>query len=350
MDVGSLTALLEDWRTRGDVACAALGVSAPGHPDIVAVAGAVDADEPLRPDHRFLLTSVTKAVTATQVALLLDRGVIDLWEPAATYVPELVDREQIRVWHLLAHCSGLSLGANVAEGPPTDRPEKVLRRLALEAPLANRPGDVVTYCSPAFWVLAALIERVTGDDHAEHLRRRVLEPLSLSATSYEPGRDPPVGYVPARASRNAHLAEQVRRLRYPAGGLVGTAGDLLGFGSAVAASADGGHEALLSPATLGAVARVWSRGTWPDGRPAAWGLGWELAVPGDGWSPRTLFHAGVSGTGLWIDLDRRVVLALLTATWYPPRRCYAELANAVTAAVSRAAPPDPPRTPKAEER
>lgn len=335
--LGGVAACTRRWRRKGAVVGSVLAAADISGRVEIAVDGATVDGAGLQEGSRFLLTSITKAVTGTQVLRLAEAGLVDLRAPVVTYVPEFAGdgKEEVQVWHLLAHCSGMSLRGNVAEGPPTGLSAQELRRFAVDIPLASQPGGPSEYCSPGFWVLAALIERVAGVNHAAHLAT-LLAPLGLGGLAYAPG-EPPADYVPPHVGRNVHLAEQVRRISYPAGGLVATAGEVARFGAAIAGSREGSPRALLSPAMLEAASREWSRGTWPDGRPQVWGLGWELAGPGDGWSASTLFHFGASGTGLWVDLNRGVALALLTASWYLPRTRYGEIANAFTASLTRKA-------------
>jgi CubicO group peptidase (beta-lactamase class C family) len=59
------------------------------------------------------------------------------------------------------------------------------------------------------------------------------------------------------------------------------------------------------------------------------GLGWALGGPGDLRSDRTLWHHGGFGTSIWIDLDRQLVVVLLTATSYLRMRFLGQTINAV---------------------
>lgn len=288
------------------------------------------------PQDRFLTTSVTKAITAIQVMRLVDRGDLDLWSPVREHLPGFTGegKDAVLVHHLLSHTSGLSQRANVAEGPPTSLDAEALEAYAIASPLSRPPGQV-EYCSPGFWLLAAILRKHAGRDHAEDLHSLTAS-LGISAEmlGYDPGERPRERIVPAIASRNGHLAEQVRRIAYPAGGVVATGSGLARLGAAVAVSHRFGG--ILSPAAVGAMARPWSEGMWPDGRRAVWGLGVELAPPGDLMGAPTLFHAGASGVGLWIDLQHGVALALLTADWYLSRTVYARVADAFAAALSSA--------------
>ena len=288
-------------------------------------------------DDPFLTTSITKAITAIQVMRLVDDGRLDLRARVQDHLRGFVGdgKEAVQVWHLLSHASGLSQRANVIEGPPTPLEAHELEAYAIATPLSRPPGDV-EYCSPGFWLLAALIRERTGQDHVAHLRAAITGPADIPSEQldYVPGSAAPARLVPAIAARNAHLAEQVRRIAYPAGGVVATGAGLARLGAEIVRSAttDSG---TLSPAAVAAMARPWSRGMWPDGRPAVWGLGMELAPPGELCGTPTLFHSGASGVGWWIDLERGISLALLTADWYIPRTVHASVADAFSAQLAR---------------
>jgi CubicO group peptidase (beta-lactamase class C family) len=308
----------------------------------------------IRTSDRFLTTSITKAITAIQVMRAVDRGDLDLWSRVDEHLPAFrgEGKEAVLVHHLLSHTSGLSQRANVIEGPPTDLDAEALEAYAIATPLSRPPG-LVEYCSPGFWLLAAILRRCVGRDHVDDLTDLAgsigLLPDELG---YVPGDTPPTGLVPPIVSRNTHLAEQVRRIAYPAGGVVATGSGLARLGAAVA----GAHQrgGILSPAAVDAMARPWSEGKWPDGRPAVWGLGVELVPPGDLMGSPTLFHAGASGVGLWVDLERGVALTLLTADWYAPRTVHARVANAfaagLTGSIGQAGRAHASRYPHQEER
>ena len=183
-------------------------------------------------------------------------------------------------------------------------------------------------------MLAELVTRLSGSHYTDNLRSAVTDPLGMHDTRYEPQEAAPERWAGADALHEAHLAEQVRRAAYPAGGVVGTAADLVTLGRALLAGGTGNGYRLVAPATVAACARKTVDG-WYQGRAVTWGLGWELGGPGDFRSERTLFHYGGSGTGLWVDLDQGVVVALLTTSWHLDWQVYGRAANAVYGALAR---------------
>ena len=325
-------------RGGGAIAAATLA----GEP-VTATYGATASGEPARADHRFLLTSVTKPFTALQVLQLAEAGLVDLRAPVAAVIPEFGrhGKQQVTTWHLLTHTSGIDLVANTAEGPSAGLSPQQHLQAALDAGLNFQPGTRFEYCSPGFWVLAELVTRLSGRHYTDQLVTTITSPLGMTDTRYELQEAAPERWAGAHAVVESHLAEQVRRAGYPAGGIVGTVGDLVTLGRALlavdsggsAGARDGAGPRLVAPATLDALARKAIDG-WYQGRTVAWGLGWELGGPGDFGSDRTLFHYGGSGTGFWVDLDEGVVIALLTTSWRLDWQVYGRVANAVYGALA----------------
>jgi CubicO group peptidase (beta-lactamase class C family) len=138
----------------------------------------------------------------------------------------------------------------------------------------------------------------------------------MDATRYETTAAPPEMPI-HRTPRNEHLADQVRRLAYPAGGIVSTVPDLLLLGRSLlqGGTGDDGSQAIPHEAAR----LLWDLD--PSGLPVSedgqrFHLGWRVGGPGGRRSDRTLWHPGASGTALWMDPDRECAVALLTADWY----------------------------------
>ena len=326
---------LERLVETGVIAGATLGVGDAAGESWFAASGRVAVDgqkQPASESHRFLLTSVTKTFTATQVLLLVEDGLLDLNAPVAAYLPEFAahGKSPVTTHHLLTHTSGLSDVSNLIEGPPATRAPADYIAAALGTGLAFEPGEGWAYCSPGFWVMVELVNRLRETPYADDLQQRIAAPLGLVHTSYQTTEPPLEHYVDARTDGawDAHLPEQVRRAAYPAGGLLSTAPDLVRFGRAFL---DGG-DSLVSTPTRARLRECHATG-WNMGRSVEWSLGWERPGPGNLQSASTIFHHGASGTGLWVDADNDLVVALVTADWWLPYQRYAEVVNSVMGAL-----------------
>src|SRR5579859_756419 len=151
---------------------------------VLAVANAdevlrLEAFGPVATDSIFLLASITKPIFATSLMRLVERGQLLLDEPIARLLPEFEanGKGDVRLWHLLTHTSGLDenwIARSLSEHERGDWPRVVERACA--APLQFRPGTRYLYTNTSFIVMAELVQRVTGKDHASYLRESVLEP------------------------------------------------------------------------------------------------------------------------------------------------------------------------------
>ena len=111
---------------------------------------------------RYVLFSTTKALTAGAVWLLMGDGLLDVERPVAEYIPEFATNGKgaVTVEQVLLHSSGFPRA-------PLGPPEWFDRSSRLEAFAQWRlnwdPGTQVEYhATSAHWVLAELIERLSG--------------------------------------------------------------------------------------------------------------------------------------------------------------------------------------------
>jgi CubicO group peptidase (beta-lactamase class C family) len=297
-------------------------------------AGTVEQPEPMRADHRFLLTSVTKHVVTAQVLQLAEEGAIDLETPMASYLPEfgVNGKDRVTIRQLMTHTSGMDLTSNTTEVTGANLTAREHIRNALQAQLAWQPDTWFEYNSPSYWVLAEMITRLTGLHYTEHLTQRITGPLQMHDTRYETQEEPPERYVPSHGYRS-ELSESNRMLAYPSGGLVSSAGDLLRFGRCLLNGGALDGVRILSPRSVALLRKPYVKEVLYRGRKTSWGLGWQLGGPGDLRSESTLFQWGASGTAMWVDGEAGLSVVLLTATWLLDWRIYGQIVNAVYGAM-----------------
>jgi CubicO group peptidase (beta-lactamase class C family) len=212
-------ARLEEFVTRGALRGAVVAVG--NRTELVwsTAVGSTDG-RPISISDRFLLTSITKTLTAVQVLQLVDQGRLDLEQPIAEYLPAFGQsgKESVTAWHVLTHTSGMDQAANTVERSNPRMTAADHLDQALRAGLASAPGSRLAYCSPPFWVLAELITRLSGIGYMEHLGREVVGPCGMTRTSYELGATG--DWVAAYGLDDPSLSDQQRRVGYPAGGVV----------------------------------------------------------------------------------------------------------------------------------
>lgn len=153
---------------------------------IDAWSGVVDPADP-RPvdgDTLFNVYSVTKAVAATALHILADRGQIDYEAPVSRYWPEYAakGKERTTVRDVLTH------RACVPQMPADMTPERLCdwawmtQAIADLEPLAE-PGTQTLYLSMTFgWIVGELVRRVDPKHRSlgQFVREEIAEPLGIS--------------------------------------------------------------------------------------------------------------------------------------------------------------------------
>ena len=156
-----------------------------------ACAGRAGRSAPVLPEDRFVLASATKLATACLVAQLAERGVLDLDEPVATWLPELPHARRLTPRLLLAHRSGLreypkdrAVARRVNGGAP-DHPWTRAEVIAAIARLGSErePDRRFRYCNSNYVVAAEIAERASGQDYETLLEAQIAGPLGLPGFS-----------------------------------------------------------------------------------------------------------------------------------------------------------------------
>ena len=138
-------------------------------------------------DMQYGTASVGKMFTAVAIAQLHQAGKLEYTDTIAKYFPDYPNKEaaaKVQIQHLLAHTGGL--------GDPFDSPKlansKNYRHQSdwfetfAEKPLAFEPGARHEYSNGGFIVLAAIVEKITGQLFTEYLKEHVFVPAGMDST------------------------------------------------------------------------------------------------------------------------------------------------------------------------
>lgn len=252
----------------------------------------------------FALGSITKPFTALALLRLVAAGCGNLDDSLTTYLPDYRDPSgEITLRHVLTHTSGIP---NYVTQPGywphvsrLDHSPAQVRALFENRPLDFAPGTRYSYSNAGYFLLALVIEAVTGRRYEEYVCDEVLRPLGMAnATFFDDAHLIPrraLGYQPpawdGREDAEEHTPDDThagfRQARYVSatllrgnGGLAASLDDLLAFDEALRS----GH--LLPP-------DLWAEMVRParlaDGSERGYGLGWGLSTVR---GKRVIHHAG----------------------------------------------------------
>jgi serine-type D-Ala-D-Ala carboxypeptidase len=303
----------------------------------------------------FDLASVTKLFTTTAFMTLVKQGKVSVDDPVRSVLPEFsgerpiqpyenpldwgkmvsvpplpvgdgqgvrvssVYADQVTFRNLLAHNSGLPAWRAFKDQPDAES----AIRLALDTFFSYPTGERVLYSDVGLILLGLAVSKLAGSPLDKTIYQRVTKPLGLSA-HFRPA-------APLHSKQNIAPTEfckwRGRRIvgevhdesAWRLGGVAGHAGmfaharDVAAFGQSFL------DASLLRRETIAEMIRLQAEF---DGTRR--GLGFALWSPdpeasSNPFSPATFGHTGFTGTCLWIDPSRALVVALLTNDVYGGR-------------------------------
>jgi CubicO group peptidase (beta-lactamase class C family) len=266
--------LVSAAQAAGQVPSLVAGVVRDGALVHVAGAGEQSAADP---EVQYRIGSITKPMTAVLVMQLRDEGRLALDDPLDRHVPGTpVGRATLR--QLLGHASGLQREPDGewwerVEGGAVDA---LLAGVTAEK-LAHPAHRTFHYSNLAYGLLGAVVERLTGEPWFGLLQRRVLRPLGMHRTTYQPVAPFARGYVVH--PWHGTLREEPRTdtgAMAPAGQLWSTVADLARW----AAFLERPVARVLAPDTVTQMSRPVIMSD-PDGWTGAFGLGLQLYRRGE---------------------------------------------------------------------
>ncbi len=291
----------------------------------------------MRADERtlWLLYSNTKVITAVALWKLAEEGGFAFTDRVSDHVPEFArhGKRDVTVMQVITHQGGFP-NAVMPEVAWEDRDAR--RRAACDFALEWTPGSKIHYHGlSAHWVLAVMMESITGRDFRDVIRESVTEPLGLArelyvglpesehkraATMYEPL--PEGGMRPVDVNNTA----QWRLAGAPGGGGYGSARAMAALYQMMLAGGELGGKRILSPRVLAYAIRNWTGDRIDEfmGMPMHRGLGPHLRgttalIRGLGaFAPPTAFgHGGVGSSYCWADPESGVSFAYVTNNRIP---------------------------------
>jgi CubicO group peptidase (beta-lactamase class C family) len=194
----SLAELVTDQRKEKNLVGLAAMVTVDGEVEAAAAHGErkKGSGVPLEIDDRWHLGGITKSITATMIARLIESGRMQWTATVGEIFPEAAvhgDWKPVTLRQLLTATAGAPpnfpndvLRQRPALGPECTqaRREAVLNVIA-EKP-AHPPGKKYAYSNVGYTIAGAMAEKVTGATWEDLVKREVFEPLELSEAGFGP--------------------------------------------------------------------------------------------------------------------------------------------------------------------
>lgn len=164
----------------------------------------VEKKIPMSLDRMFMQCSQTKGFCGVTIAILLEEGKLSLDDPVAKYLPEFENlkvavkdekgnttlvpaKNTLTVRMVMNHTGGFPF--EIPSKQKLGWPGLSLQDTAREAaanPILFEPGTKAQYSNTGIDIGAAVIEKITGKPWDVFLKERVLDPLGMKDTTFNP--------------------------------------------------------------------------------------------------------------------------------------------------------------------
>jgi CubicO group peptidase (beta-lactamase class C family) len=303
-----------------------------GRPVLEFACGEASPGVPMTRDHLTVWFSCTKPVVALAVALLYDRGRLDIDDPVRRYLPAFAHgKEACTLRHVLTHQGGFSGATAILEPKPWAETLAAICAYPAEYPPGTRAG----YHPTAGWyVLGEIVRIVDGRPIERFVADEILAPLGMRDSRLgiaEPdqarlgtrlarvalGRTPSPHYATQEFIDRFNSAPEIARV-VPSGGMRGPARELGRFYEWLLARGRWEERQRVSRATVDLFTAC-HRWEVPDktlaGAPLPWGLGFMLYGNGDvhpAASRRVFGHSGMVSSVAFADPERALACVVIT--------------------------------------
>ena len=303
---------------------------------------------PLTINTLFDLASLTKPLaTTTAMALLIQSGTLRLENPVSKFIPayKTGDKKKVTLAHLLSHSSGLPdwkpyFWAIIRQDKKTPgflsspSAKQVAYHMANNEPLIHSPGTHSLYSDIGFMILGEIIEKVSGESLDQFCKHNIFLKLNCKKTFFPALGQKITGRIAATEDcpwrGKVILGEVHDDNTYAMGGVSGHAGLFSTAQEVFTLVTDwlhsiNGHGSIQA----GLSKKLVTRRRTPKGRNADCGgsfaLGWDTpslqnSSSGQFFAPSSFGHLGYTGTSIWVDHVRELVVILLTNRVHPTRK------------------------------
>ncbi len=321
----------------GAVLLVALGESILFH-EAYGYSSLIPEKQTLQKETIFDLASLTKPLaTALGIMGLIEKGRLFLDQNLESgdernWGPE---KSGITIRHLLAHSAGFEayrpyyLDLSHEKGDK----KKILRDWVRRTSLIGPPGGQTLYSDLGFIVLEWIFEAAAGEALDTWIQKNIYVPLGLPGLGFRPlSRSGVVNPETYAATEDCPWRKKILRGEvhdensYAVGGvsgqagLFGTASDIFQLLRALKRAYDHPEAAGLFDGKL--VRLFWQRQNRPEGTTRALGFDTPAAtdsMAGRFFSKESVGHLGFTGTSFWLDLEKDLMVILLTNRIHPTR-------------------------------
>lgn len=139
-------------------------------------------NSPYTQDSNHVLYSFSKSITATALGFAIDEGLVNLEDSICKYFP-LYDKNGYNKPITIRHLVTMTADKNVPMA--RNRHHKDWVKIFFDSRYAGKPGSKFMYINDNFYMLSAVISKVTGQTLVDYLEPRLFAPLGIEKPAWE---------------------------------------------------------------------------------------------------------------------------------------------------------------------
>ena len=269
---------------------------------------------PLNKESVFQLASVSKQFTAAAIMLLNERNQIKLTDTVNTYFPDF-PYKAVTIKNLLNHTAGLPKYFWIAEhewqqekAPTNSEMMEFLE--STDVKRYFKPGRNFDYSNTGYFVLASIVEKISGTSFSSFLKKNIFEPLQMDHSYVYSFENDAIrehqldGYRLYRGWRHVKIPSTVNDAIVGDKNIYTTAEDLFKWTKGLNSG---------SFLTKQSLALMYSKGESVYGKKIPYGFGFRIDTKGE----NSIYHYGKwngFSTGLTNYLEDNLVVIVLEHT------------------------------------
>ena len=176
-----------------------------GEPVYTAASGVLkkNSDEEITPNTLFCIGSVSKQFAAAAILTLQQDGKLSVDDPLTRYYPQYTIGKDITLRHLLDMRSGIpefydveyidnaftelptgELRGVVTNDNTAEENRAILENWLMQQPLVFEPDTDFEYSNSNYFLLARIVEKVSGKSYADYVHEKIFEPLGMDNSMF----------------------------------------------------------------------------------------------------------------------------------------------------------------------
>lgn len=167
--------------------------------------GTADSEtgEKINIDTLFCVGSVSKQFTAAAVLMLQQDGKLSIDDKLSRYFPDYEYGDRLTLRDLLIMRSGVAefydveyiddaftelptgdIRGKITNDNTVEKNQELLEEWILDQPLVFEPDSAYEYSNSNYFLLARVVEKVSGENYRDFIRSRIFQPLGMTNSSF----------------------------------------------------------------------------------------------------------------------------------------------------------------------